>query len=144
MKGEGDMREIDEIIIHCSDSSFGNAALIDSWHREKGWDCIGYHYVILNGFVDLQHYDEMMDGHTDSGRPIWKEGAHCLGKNATSIGLCLIGMGGVFTSSQLQALKRAIGNLKKQYGDINVSFHSDYNKDKPLCPGITARDLLNV
>ena len=43
------MREIKKIIIHCSDSEFGDAALIDKWHKERGWTGIGYHYVILNG-----------------------------------------------------------------------------------------------
>jgi len=37
-----------KVIIHCSDSSFGNAVLIDKWHRQRGFDNIGYHFVILN------------------------------------------------------------------------------------------------
>ncbi len=137
------MRGIDEIIIHCSDSTFGNAALIDSWHRERGWDCIGYHLVILNGFIEPRRYDANFDGHTDSGRAMWKEGAHCLGRNASSIGICLIGRGGLYTARQLDALRKNIKSLEGVYGDLNVSFHSDYNKDKPHCPGITAQDLLN-
>ena len=39
-----------EIILHCSDSEFGNAAIITKWHalpkpNGRGWSNIGYHYV---------------------------------------------------------------------------------------------------
>jgi hypothetical protein len=37
------MRAIKQIIIHCSDSEFGNVIQIDRWHRERGWKGIGYH-----------------------------------------------------------------------------------------------------
>jgi hypothetical protein len=46
------VRKIDTIVIHQSDSAFGNAAVIDKWHRERGWSGIGYHWVILNGRID--------------------------------------------------------------------------------------------
>jgi len=137
------MRDIDEIIIHCSDSTFGNAALIDSWHREKGWDCIGYHFVITNGRIHADQESVVCDGNVETGRAIDRNGAHCFGKNASSIGICLIGKDGMFSDGQIKSLRDLIKQLKNVVGDLNVSFHSDYNKDKPLCPGITAQDLLN-
>lgn len=49
------MRKIDKLIIHCSATPEGRAVSvkdIDKWHREKGYNGIGYHYVIgLNGEV---------------------------------------------------------------------------------------------
>ena len=42
------MRKITEIIVHCSATAEGQdfrAADIDRWHRQKGWNGIGYHYV---------------------------------------------------------------------------------------------------
>ncbi len=42
------MRKIDSIIIHCSATKVGQdftAADIDRWHRERGFNGIGYHYV---------------------------------------------------------------------------------------------------
>ena len=48
----------DRITIHCSDSEWGNADVIDEWHKKRGWDGIGYHYVILNGYPT---YNEVMD-----------------------------------------------------------------------------------
>ena len=43
------MRDIDKIIIHCSATPpdmHVDAERIDSWHKERGWSGIGYHYVI--------------------------------------------------------------------------------------------------
>ena len=73
------MRKIDKIIIHCSATKEGidfKAKDIDVWHRNQGWDGIGYHYV-----VDL-------DGTVEKGRNIEKAGAHTVGQNANSIGIC--------------------------------------------------------
>ena len=76
------MREITEIIIHCSATKEGmdfRAKDIDAWHKAKGWAGIGYHFVI-----DL-------DGTIEQGRPINQVGAHCYGHNKNSIGVCYIG-----------------------------------------------------
>jgi len=49
------MRTIKEIIVHCTATEEGKpftVADIDAWHREKGWRCIGYHYVVyLDGTI---------------------------------------------------------------------------------------------
>ena len=51
------MRKIDKVIIHCSATPEGKDYTvedIDRWHRERGFDCIGYHYVIYrDGSVNL-------------------------------------------------------------------------------------------
>jgi len=141
MKGEGDMREIDEIIIHCSDSSFGNAALIDSWHRERGFDKVGYHYVILNGWLTEKLCSAHMDGHMETGRHTEEVGAHCYGKNTKSIGVCLIGKSGQFSWQQLNTLANFIARAPH---DVKIGFHSDYSSEKPHCPGIDAKDILKA
>ena len=76
------MRTIKEIIIHCADTPEGRddkAADIDRWHKQRGFDRIGYHYVI-----DL-------DGTIEAGRDPDCIGAHCKGHNTNSIGICYIG-----------------------------------------------------
>ena len=76
------MRQITEIILHCSATPEGKnfkAADIDRWHKAKGWKCIGYNYVI-----DL-------DGTIEEGRPLEMTGAHTIGHNSNSIGICYIG-----------------------------------------------------
>ncbi len=43
------MRKIDSIIIHCSATKAGQDFTvmdIDGWHRKRGFNGIGYHYVI--------------------------------------------------------------------------------------------------
>ena len=72
------MRNINLIIVHCSATPEGrdvSVADIDRWHRERGFDGIGYHYVVY------------IDGSVHEGRPLNKVGAHCKGHNAHSIGI---------------------------------------------------------
>lgn len=76
------MKKITEIILHCSATPEGKdfrAADIDRWHKQKGWKCIGYNYVI-----DL-------DGKVEGGRSLEIDGAHTIGHNDKSIGICYIG-----------------------------------------------------
>jgi hypothetical protein len=87
------MRVIDTIVIHQSDSGFGTASLIDEWHRARGWSGIGYHRVILNGWVTHTEFRPECDGMIQAGRALECVGAHVRGHNATSIGICLIGAG---------------------------------------------------
>ena len=72
------MRKIKEIIIHCSATREGRdytVADIDRWHRERGFFCIGYHFVIYR------------DGSIHVGRSVEEVGAHCKGHNTVSIGV---------------------------------------------------------
>ena len=76
------MRNIDSIIVHCSATKAGQdftATDIDRWHRERGFNGIGYHYVVR------------LDGKLEKGRDVSLAGAHCKGWNKRSIGICYIG-----------------------------------------------------
>jgi N-acetylmuramoyl-L-alanine amidase len=102
-------------------------ALIDEWHREKGWDGCGYHFVIKR------------DGNVEEGRHIDAIGAHTKGYNQVSIGICLAGgwKGKFdFTRKQMDALEALIQSLKlvKAYSGARVGGHRDYDKNKQ-CPG---------
>lgn len=62
------MKTIDSIIIHCSATRFGQdlrAKDIDRMHKQRGFNQIGYNYVI-----DI-------DGTVENGRPLSVDGAHC-------------------------------------------------------------------
>jgi len=79
----GSAVKIDLIVIHCSltkvDQLIG-ADEIRRWHvEERGWNDIGYHYVI-------PRY-----GPLELGRPAFIEGAHVKGHNDNTIGICLVG-----------------------------------------------------
>lgn len=126
-----------EIVIHASDSNFGNAALIDSWHRERGWSSIGYHRVFLNGRLTASSkYDERLDGLMETGRPIGTRGAHTVGHN-DKVGICLIGKSGQFTTKQIDNLVEELHQLSILHGGIKVTQHSDHEPNKPFCAGIS-------
>lgn len=123
------MRNIDSIVIHCSATPEGkhfSAKDIDSWHRARGFNCIGYHFVIG------------LDGNVEPGRNIDHVGAHCTQKsmNRVSVGICYIG--GVAsdgktpkdtrTPAQRVALKSLVARLMKQYNipEVRVFGHRDF------------------
>ena len=71
-----------QIILHCSATREGQdikAKTIREWHKQRGFEDIGYHYVI-----DL-------DGSVEKGRDEKMVGAHCSGQNSDSIGICYVG-----------------------------------------------------
>ena len=114
------MREIRRIVLHHSASAFGTALMIDSWHRERGWSEIGYHYVIRNGYETARSiYDAKQDGFVEDGRDVAKSGAHARGHNADSIGVCLIG-NDTFTEMQFLRAVLFVQSLMAEYG-VNVA-----------------------
>jgi hypothetical protein len=46
---QGISKRWNSIVIHHTASPIGSLREIDKWHRDKGWDCCGYHFVIGNG-----------------------------------------------------------------------------------------------
>ena len=140
------MREIKQIILHSSDSDFGNAEIINRWHRDRGFSAeyngkkyyIGYHWVILNGFR-AQHvdYDPRYDGAIEPGRPEELVGAHVVGQNKDSLGVCLIGADYKFTVKQILTAVTLVKSLQSKYGiaDELVKGHYEYNSAK-TCPQI--------
>ena len=80
----------DCIVIHHSACEIGGARRFAAWHRARGWDELGYHFVIGNG-------SDTPDGRVEIG-PRWaeqKHGAHCKTSdeyyNEHGIGICLVG-----------------------------------------------------
>lgn len=119
------MREIREIIIHCSATPEGrdvSAAEIDKWHRDRGFDCIGYHFVVR------------LDGSLQVGRPLDKVGAHCKGHNANSVGIVYIGgidengqYADTRTAEQRGTMAMLISFLVRSFSTITtIRGHRDY------------------
>jgi N-acetylmuramoyl-L-alanine amidase len=128
------MRLIDKIIIHCSATPEGRehtVADIDRWHKNNGWNEIGYHYVIY------------LDGSIHKGRDVEKVGAHCTGHNKNSIGICYIGgcdkdmkPKDTRTDAQKNSIIELLTRLKKWYPEAKIYGHRDFaNK---ACPGFDA------
>ena len=130
------MRKIDEIIIHCSATKAGRnftASDIDRWHREQGYACIGYHYVIL------------VDGTIQEGRPVERVGAHAKGHNNNSIGVCYIGgidencrPADTRTQAQKIAMHQLLVQLKKRYVSAKLIGHCDISSK--ACPCFSVYD----
>ena len=132
------MREINKVILHCSDTIEGahiDVETIRQWHLARGWNDIGYHYVIY------------LDGTIAKGRDLDIVGAHCRGNNQDSIGVCYIG--GVSGSTRKHAdtmtaaqdmaflelwnaLKLIVGSHLELYG------HNDFARK--ACPCFKVQD----
>ena len=129
------MRKINEIIVHCSATKEGQSVSVDTirqWHLKRGWSDIGYHFVIY------------LDGSVHEGRPLSKVGAHTIGHNANSIGICYIGgMNKEYTKAkdtrtdaQKESLKDLLISFKEEFKDIKIYGHRDFaNK---ACPSFDA------
>lgn len=131
-------RAVTKIILHCSDSDWGDAAEIDKWHKARGWEGIGYHYVIVGGKIQSGRYDRQTDGWIQKGRPIDSQGAHCKGHNEDSIGVCLIGKRHFTPEQLLTALPVVLGSLLKEYNLTveDIYGHYELTDSGKTCPNI--------
>ena len=126
------MRAIDLIVVHCADTPPNmdiGAREIRQWHLDKGWNDIGYHYVIRRS------------GEVEKGRADEVPGAHVYGYNARSLGICLVGGGdGIvdYTAAQWDSLKALCMRLKQKYPKVNVSGHNDLDSGK-TCPNFNVK-----
>ena len=127
------IRPIKRVIIHCSASGFGDANLIDKWHRQRDFRCIGYHYLILNDRPDSDIGVPENDGKIQKGRNLAVQGAHCEGLNESSIGICLIGdndkitaIEDTFSPAQIATLKSLVIALKTEFPDLEISGHNEF------------------
>jgi hypothetical protein len=133
------------IVIHHSDSDYGNAALFDDWHRQRGWDGLGYHFVICNG-------NRGADGAVEVGYRWTRQlaGAHTSGRglgvyrqsedryyNKHGVGICVVGnfMRTRPTERQMQSLARLCRFLMQTYGIPKHHVIGHCHTKSTLCPG---------
>lgn len=128
-------RNIYEIIVHCADTPDGKDFTVDDirkWHLARGFNDIGYHYVIYR------------DGSVHLGRDVNVMGAHCTGHNSNSIGVCYIGGRAAVgtapkdtrTPEQKEALISLLKDLRMLYPSASIHGHRDFaNK---ACPSFDA------
>lgn len=133
-------RQIKRLVIHCSDSEFGTADLIKRWHKERGWKDIGYNLVVLNALPESGKMVPENDGRIEVGRGLNFDsvistdevGAHSLGYNQSSIGVCLIGKQH-FSERQMDSLLTVVKLWRAIIPDIIVCGHRDLDLRK-TCP----------
>lgn len=126
-------RHIKYFVIHHSatpDDQYIDASEIHAWHMTRGFDGIGYNYVITED-GDLQH-----------GRPEYWIGAHTKGFNTESIGICITGTGAP-NGSQSQTLHDLCFALAQRYPEATVVGHRDLaGIERTECPGFDVSDFL--
>lgn len=125
----------DKIIVHCTATPEGRSVSvseIDHWHRKAGATGIGYHYVIH------------LDGKVERGRDEASIGAHTIGQNHCSVGVCYVG--GVDknmkakdtrTPEQKKALLDLLKELKRRYPNAKIYGHRDFTRK--ACPSFDAK-----
>ncbi len=134
-----DKEKVKYIVLHCSATMPGqpcNARIIDQWHRSRGFEMIGYHFVVLP------------NGEVENGRPLFYQGAH-VGKpkdyNGVSVGVCYVGgldsqgrPADTRTDRQRIVLKALINYLHKYYPQAKIVGHHDLHHGK-ACPCFDAK-----
>lgn len=125
------------LIVHCSatpPSIYVDASVITSWHRQRGFAKGGYHKIIRR------------DGVVENGRALNEVGAHAVGFNSKSVGICLAG--GVtiknvpvdnFTVKQKNSLVVVLKELKALFKNARVLGHRDIPGVKKACPSFDVR-----
>lgn len=121
------MRQINKHIIHCSDSEFGDVKIFRQWHKQRGFNDVGYHYIIKQ------------DGEIEVGRTLDIVGAHCKGHNKHSIGTCLVGRD-KFTKEQFEALRRLDTMLKAMFKGMTTHPHNEFSPK--TCPNFDVKRVL--
>lgn len=125
-------RPIKEIILHCSATPEGEDFTVNDikkWHLNRGFNDIGYHYVVYR------------DGSVNKGRNINTNGAHTTNHNTNTIGICYIGGcpsrntkdwdkkgKDTRTEEQKKSLLKLVSDLLKLYNlkPENVKGHYEY------------------
>lgn len=136
-------RDWQYIVIHHSATTVGGAKRFDRDHRERGFDELGYDFVIGNG-------TDTRDGQIEVGPrwPVQKWGAHAGTPderyNNYGIGICLVGNFDIQypTHAQLESLAKLVAYLQTTY-HIPADRVIGHRDVKPTdCPGRHLTDSL--
>lgn len=116
-------KKTEVIILHHADADKCSVEDIHSWHLQRTWSGIGYHFLVRK------------DGSVYRGRPEDAVGAHTTGNNINSIGICFEGKYNTQTmpESQIKAGQELISYLKNKYGITQIKKHKDFMATD--CPG---------
>lgn len=111
------------IIIHHAAAKSCSADDIHRWHLDNGWLGIGYNFFVRK------------DGSIYRGRAEDAVGAHTVGYNSMSIGVCFEGNFEVeqMPEAQFNAGHELIAYLRGKYPNAKLGKHRDF--DSTACPG---------
>lgn len=117
------MNKPDKIILHHSASAPTTTVQdINGWHLARNFPksrlgfFVGYHYCIT------------ADGEIHQTRMHDEIGAHCIGQNRSSIGICVVGNFNNYepTLAQVKAVKKLVGHIRQVYGNIPTYPHRHF------------------
>ena len=127
------------LIVHCAATkpsmNWGVREIRQS-HKERGFLDVGYHFIIRR------------DGTLETGRDVMQVGAHTVGQNETSVGICLVG--GVddkmqpqanFTPQQMATLRKLLDELKAKFPGVAIKGHRDFAAK--ACPSFDVKRWLD-
>lgn len=109
-----------------ADTSSHTFEMVNEWHRYNPNVWLGEYGSL--GYAIGYHYFIDKTGKTTQGRAHTDEGAHTVGYNASSLGICLAGNFDVTlpTPEQEKALKTLLGALKGSYPDAPIIPHRHF------------------
>ncbi|MFH1394591.1 MAG: N-acetylmuramoyl-L-alanine amidase [Candidatus Omnitrophota bacterium] len=125
------------IVIHHSATDKGNSSRFNNAHLKRGWNGVGYHFIIDNGTCGKD------DGQIEMS-PRWikqTEGAHCKAgsMNKKAIGICLVGNFSEDDVSvkQMNSLAYLTNQLRNYYNipTKNIVGHGQVPGAQTECPG---------
>lgn len=122
------MAPIRRIVIHHSASPRETTfEQVEGWHLGRGWEAIGYHYLI----------DGAARVHV--GRSLVHQGAHARGANRDSIGICATGdntvPGREWSHEQRVRLRELVAALRMALPGVQVIGHREVPGAATACPG---------
>jgi N-acetyl-anhydromuramyl-L-alanine amidase AmpD len=111
---------------------------VAEWHRQRGFNDVGYHYFIKR------------DGTRQKGRDLNAVGAHVVGYNHKSVGVCMAG--GIssvdkspennFTPEQWATLYITLKELHEEYPRAVIVGHRDLDAGK-ACPSFSVSEYVD-
>lgn len=133
------LAQVKRLIVHHSASPRETSVdQLREWHIARGFDGVGYHRVI-----DGQ-------GKLHATRQLTVQGAHALGANHDSWGVCVMGDNTredrKWTEVQIEALGRFVDAAAEIVPGLVICGHRDAvgGKTATECPGLDIRALLGV
>lgn len=124
------MREITRVIVHHAGAITTTEAMRRHHVEERGWSDIGYHYVVEER------------GRVRLGRPVHRQGAHAVGHNEGTIGVCVaVDARRQVRRRAMRALVRLVADLVHQYSltASDVLGHGELAATE--CPGLDMERL---
>jgi len=132
---EAPKRRVEKVFIHCSasDMALRDNTLVNEithWHLDRGFNDIGYHFVI----------DKL--GTLLTGRSLEKIPAAQKGHNTGSIAICVHGYAS-FTVTSRHRLRAFCAEINEAYFG-RITFHGHCEVSPKACPIFNYRKLLSL